>query len=326
MAHPKSQLTEAVNSDSFLDIVASVVSIMIIMVVMEGMRIKNAPVTTAIESDPSVAELQHDLAGEQSVKADVLKADNEVRQLKQWSAARGAERDMLATTVAVLEKKIDQRRQNLDQEKRQGFDLTRAVSQANYRLDQLAKEREQAEISEAAPVVLESYSTPISKVVDKYEVHFILSGGNIAYIPKDALEREFVEDARRKIYKLSQNSPEMTETIGPIEGFRIRYTLELQNHGGRPEVMYLWELKPVTNMMGEPADMALSEGSAFRRELSKLRRGMHTITIHAYGDSFEAFRKIRKELYRLGFSVAARPLSAEMSIGFSPAGSKSTAQ
>jgi hypothetical protein len=118
----------------------------------------------------------------------------------------------------------------------------------------------------------------------------------------------------------------MTQTLGPIEGFKIRYTLEVQNNAGRPEIMYLWEIKPTAGVTGEPADAALSQGSAFLRELSKLRRGMHTITIHTYGDSFDAFRKIRKELYRLGFSVAARPLSPEMSIGFSPAGSKSTAQ
>jgi hypothetical protein len=140
------------------------------------------------------------------------------------------------------------------------------------------------------------------------------------------LEREFVADAKNKIYKLSENSPAITETLGPVAGFKIRYTLELHIVGGRPEVMYLWELKPAANMVGESADAALAEGSAFRGELAKLRRGMHTITIHVYGDSFEAFRKIRKELYHFGFAVAARPLSPEMSIGFSPTGSKSTAQ
>jgi hypothetical protein len=90
--------------------------------------------------------------------------------------------------------------------------------------------------------------------------------------------------------------------------------------------MYLWEINPASAMMGETADAALSEGSAFRAELAKLRRGMHTVTIHTYSDSFDAFRKIRKELYRLGFAVAARPLTPEMSIGFSPAGSKSASQ
>jgi hypothetical protein len=326
MARPNTQLTEAVNSDSFLDIVASVVSIMIIMVVMEGMRIKNTPVTVALHNDPQVVELQHDLDGERSVREDVLKADNEVRQLKQWSVARSVERDQLLTNVALLEQKVDKHREELAQEKRQGFDLDRSVSEARFQLDQLVKEREQAEVSEAAPVVLESYSTPISRVVEKNEVHFILWGGKIAYVPKDMLEKEFVADAKRKIYKLTENSPSMTETIGPVAGFKIRYTLELQMKGGRPEIMYLWELKPATNMMGESADLALSEGSAFRSELAKLRRGMHTVTIHVYGDSFDAFRKIRKELYQFGFAVAARPLSPEMAIGFSPEGSKSTAQ
>jgi hypothetical protein len=326
MARPNTQVTEAVNSDSFLDIVASVVSIMIIMVVMEGMRIKNMPVTAAIHNDPQVVELQHELAGEQSVRADVLKADNEVRQLQQWSAARGAERDLLLAAVATMEKKVDEHREKLDQEKRQGFDLARAVSEARFQLDQLVKEREQAEVSEAAPVVLESYSTPISRVVEKNEVHFILWGGKIAFVPKDLLEQEFVADAKNKIYRLREDSPPLTETIGPYAGFKIRYTLELRVVSGRPEVMYVWELKPAANLHGESADAALSEGSEFRSELAKLRRGMHTITIHVYGDSFDAFRKIRKELYHLGFAVAGRPLSPEMAIGFSPTGSKSTAQ
>ena len=41
MPRPIPQHGEPVNGDSFLDIVASVVSIMIIMVVMVGMKIKN---------------------------------------------------------------------------------------------------------------------------------------------------------------------------------------------------------------------------------------------------------------------------------------------
>ena len=53
MPRPVPQHAEPVNGDSFLDIVASVVSIMIIMVVMEGMRIKNAPVKVAIPANPA---------------------------------------------------------------------------------------------------------------------------------------------------------------------------------------------------------------------------------------------------------------------------------
>ena len=45
MAQPSE--TEAVNADSFLDIVASIVSIMIIMVLMTGLKIRHAPVDAA---------------------------------------------------------------------------------------------------------------------------------------------------------------------------------------------------------------------------------------------------------------------------------------
>jgi len=326
MARTNVQLTEAVNSDSFLDIVASVVSIMIIMVVMEGMRIKNTPVTTAIRGDPQAADLHRELAGEQSVREDVLKADKEVRQLQQWSVARGIQRDMLLTTVATLEKKVEEHRQELDQQKRQDFDRARAVAEAQSQLDQLAKEREQAEVSETAPVVLESYSTPIGRVVEKYEVHFILWGGKIAYIPMDVIEKQFVAAAQRKIYGLREDSPPVTETIGPFEGFKIRYTLEMKMKAGRPEFNYQLELKPATNLMGETVDQSLSEGSAFRGQLAKLRRGVHTVTIHVYSDSFDGFRQIRKELYHLGFAVAARPLAPGMLIGISNLGTKSTAE
>ena len=52
MPRARTPSSEPVNSDSFLDIVASVVSIMIIMVVMEGTRIKNAPVKVSLAATP----------------------------------------------------------------------------------------------------------------------------------------------------------------------------------------------------------------------------------------------------------------------------------
>jgi len=59
MAHIVEQ-EEAVNADSFLDIVASVVSVMIIMVMMTGLKIKNTPVDVLPTSE--VARADDDLA------------------------------------------------------------------------------------------------------------------------------------------------------------------------------------------------------------------------------------------------------------------------
>ncbi len=72
--------------------------------------------------------------------------------------------------------------------------------------------------------------------------------------------------------------------------------------------------------------LALEQGSDFRRSLAKILPGRTTITIWVYPDGFDAFRQIRKELYRLGYTIAARPLPPGASISGSPEGSKSAAQ
>ncbi len=329
------ETTEAVNPDSFLDIVASVVSIMIIMVVMEGTRIKNAPIQAAIQSDPLTAELEKDAREEVSLKGDILNSAQEIEHLKHESTAQFMQRDMLATTVSALEQKIEAHRRQLDEQKRRQFDLTRSLSEARFELEQLAKARQQAETAESAPTVVESYPTPISRTVDSNEAHFQLSGGSIVHIPLHELLDQFQADGRRKAYKLAE-LPEITETIGPVDGFRLKYTLQRRDltpeeakatgRMGSYVELKKWTLIPVVNALGEPPDVALSEGSAFRKALAKLRPGQHTITIWTYEDSFDAFRQIRKELYRMGFATAARPLPIGQPITGSPEGSKSAAQ
>jgi hypothetical protein len=329
------ETTDAVNSDSFLDIVASVVSIMIIMVVMEGSRIKNAPVTAAIQGDEMTAELEKTLTDEQTMKDDIYKEVESVKQLKIEAGKRRMQRDVLATAVSALEQKVESHRHQLDDQKRQRFDVARNLADERTELDQLVKARQQAETAEGPPVVVESYPTPISRMVDTNEAHFQLSAGAIIHIPMDELLRQFKEDAKRKVYKLA-DSTELTETLGPIDGFRMKYTLE--RHDITPEEarstgrmgsyvqLKRWSLIPVDEGLGEPVNEALSEGSAFRGALAKLRPGRDTITIWIYQDSFAAFREIRKAMYQMGFTIAARPMPNGQLISGSPDGSKSAAQ
>ena len=327
--------TEAVNPDSFLDIVASVVSIMIIMVVMEGSRIKNAPIQAAIQSDPVTAELEKDLHEERSLEGDIINSAEEIEHLKRESAARCLERDMLATAASALEQKVESHRRQLDEQKLQRFDLARSSSEARFQFDELARARQLAETAESAPIVVENYPTPISRQVDSNEAHFQISGGSIVHIPLEELLEQFQTDARHKAYKLT-DLPEITETIGPVDGFRLKYTLERRDttaeeakatgRMGSYVRLKKWTLIPVVDALGESPEVALNEGSAFRKALAKLRPGQHTITIWTYEDSFDAFRQIRKELYRLGFTTAARPLPHGQPISGSPDGSKSAAQ
>ena len=124
--------------------------------------------------------------------------------------------------------------------------------------------------------------------------------------------------------------------MGPVGGFRLRYTLERHDvpldtvqqtgHGGSYARLEKWTIVPSSDELGEPVRLALQQGSDFRQGLAKLLPGRTTITIWVYPDGFEAFRQIRKELYRLGYTIAARPLPPGSSISGSPDGSKSAAQ
>jgi hypothetical protein len=335
MPRPAAQHSEPVNSDSFLDIVASVVSIMIIMVVLEGARIKNTPVTMDISAIPAGKELVKDLTAEQSVRDDIMKLTWEIRNLRKEAVVRGMERNMLAVTVAAAEQTVQERRDKLDGSKRAGFDLARGLSESKSQLEQINRQREQVEKAPGETVVIESFPTPISRAVDGPEAHILLSNGRVVFIPLDRILESFQSHAKRQAFKLLDQQ-ELTETIGPIEGFRLRYTLERHDispqmmqetgRGGSYARLRKWSLLPASDDLGEPLRLALAEGSDFRRQLAKILPGRTAITIWVYPDDFDSFRKLRKELYRLNYTVAARPLPPGEPISGSPEGSKSAAQ
>ena len=72
--------------------------------------------------------------------------------------------------------------------------------------------------------------------------------------------------------------------------------------------------------------MALRPSSRFRTALSGFHPARATVTIWTYPDSFAEFRRLKKELYQLGFATAARPLPHDVPIGGSPQGTKSAAE
>lgn len=326
--------TEAVNSDSFLDIVASVVSIMIIMVVMEGVRIRNTPVTVSVPATPASEALQKDLAAEESLRRDVHRVSGEIARVQRETAASAAERDTLATMVSAVEHKIEDYRRKLDGAKQGEFDIARGLSEAKQQLTQLQQQREQLENDAGAATVIECYPTPISRAVDGPEAHILISKGRVAFIPLEALLNQLQVSAKREASQLLSQS-EVTETVGPIEDFRLKYTMErcdvspdpsTRTRGGSYARLTHWTLIPRSEDIGEPLKLALSQDSDFRQTLKKILPGRTTITIWVYPDGFDAFREVRKELYRCGYTIAARPLPPGEQIAGSPDGSKSAAQ
>ena len=331
--HTESE-TEAVNADSFLDIVASIVSIMIIMVLMTGLKIKNGPVTAAMiaEASKGVAStsLGPALATEQSLRGDVLKLAGELEELKQVTALRQQQRDMLAVASVALEQQTQSTEREVASRSQEENAVGWELAAARNRLEELTVARATIENAPPPAESIESLPTPIGRTVDDREIHFQLHGGRLTYVPFESLLQEFQADAHRKMYKL-RDTTEIAEMVGPEGGFRLRYTLERVDGaaaGGRGSFVRLRRLIviPESDNLGETVDEAFKDASEFRRVLADRRSRGATVTIWTYPDSFDAFRRLRRELYRLEFPVACRPLPEGMPITASPSGTKSAAE
>jgi hypothetical protein len=184
-------------------------------------------------------------------------------------------------------------------------------------------------------VEVKCYPTPISHTVNGDEMHFQLRAGRVVYVPMEELLHRFHDDAQQKVYKLRDQS-EMTETIGPVGGFRMRYTLgrrsfseeEFRSTGHAGTIIKLthFELIPLSNELGETMNEAFADGSDFLRQLGQAKPGRTTITLWIYPDAFDLFRRIRQELYQRQFAIAGRPLPDNQLIAGSPEGSRSAAE
>jgi hypothetical protein len=334
MRRPAAEINTA-GHDSFLDIVSNIVGILVILVMVVGLRIKNAPVPSGADEalENETARLADGRATVVSLRRDVAEIEQQIEAIGRQSIARSAERDGLAAAVAALDRDLQAARGKLGTSDRQQFDLRQKLSDARTRLRSLEGQLAQAQTIAAEPAVVQSYPTPLSQTVDGKELHFQLQEGRIAFVPMERLIEEFKSEAQQKAYKLLE-LPEFTDTVGPEGGFRLRYTLERRENtleeqwasGGIRIQLKQYTVVPVSNGLGEPVEAALRQGSRFRSLLAGYRPGTTTVTIWVYPDSFAEFRRLKEELYHAGFATAARPLPDGFPISGSPHGTKSAVE
>lgn len=326
---------DAINADSFVDIIASVVSIMLIMVMLIGMRIRHSAIDEAVSShvEDIQREVDRQSAEQEAIRAETLAAAARIAEIEQWAKARAAHRELLLTEVAALQRELEDRRGRLDRQRREVLDLAQQVEQRRNRLAHLQQALASSRGSIAADAVVETlavFPTPISRRVEGPEKHFQLRFGRITPVPLELLLRAAEQAARRK--GLDRDG-KLSDAVGPIGGFTMKYTVQLRPRdsdglpvGGIGFTESRCEIYPTSETLGETIDEALQPHSAFQDELATCRPGRHTITLWVYPDTFEGFRKIRDELYRRQFAVAVWPLPENAPIAGSSDGERSSAQ
>ena len=331
MPRYRSAEAESAAQDSFLDVVTNIVGILIILVMVIGGRVQQLVFEPVAPDDSQAAALEREI---ETLEATVAIAENEVQELVEQgeqitltAMAANTARVELATVVAAATREVEDRKASANQGRVK-------VAEASAKKQRLKAEIEKTELEAQglahAPQTTKevlAFPTPIGRTVTGEEIHFRLEGDRIAYIPLTELFELAKGQTRRQQGNLAAMSNRI-ETVGPEQDFTLDYVIETKIDQARGQVLVRsreWVVRPVGPGIGERVEAALGSQSRFRSLLASATPDV-TITLWCYPDSFEGFRKVREELYRLGIATACRPLPEGAPIGGSTEGSKSVAQ
>lgn len=353
MGRPARSDSIELGSDSFLDVMANMVGILIILVVMVGVRMKHVPKDlaplpekpgaqasaaplAALTPEPELppVDLESPTEAVKILTADLKRLATEAGRLSNARRYHQREAGGLSDEMLRREARIDERRRQLGAEEQASVELARQIAELELALRRVDGDLAAAVEQSPETKKVECYPTPLAQTVTGDQVFFQIKHGRIAPIPMQALIEKAVEDLKRQLAKLRTQN-EISSLVGPIGGFRLRYVLtreetpigeQIVNRRGGAEIREHSVLIPLARDMGETLPEALAAGSQFRAILKTLNQHRATVTLWVYPDSFEAFRGLKEELHKMGIPTAGRPLPDGHPIATSNHGSASQAQ
>ena len=322
--------------DSFLDIVANLVGVLIILVMVVAVRARDGAVDEQLAqtSSPEPVDVESARSEAEGIREDIQRIEQLLQRQAMEIAYREIERDKVLQELRMLELLIQKQESHLDTRQQEKLQQQAMLGDLKRQLEDLVQARHTVEQMQSQPKVIQHRPTPMAKTVFGTEIHFRLFQGRLAYIPWDQLIERLKQDAQQKARNLSGEG-KLNELIGPIGGFRMRYQLGvrryLANTTDGPRMrqglqLEQFELIPVDPTMGEGVARAIEEGSRFLQTLGSFSPQRATVTIWVYPESFIQFQQIKTVLHQRGFACAGRPLPAGALISGSPSGSLSAAQ
>ena len=333
--------------DAFLDIVANLVGILIILVVVLGTQS-----TAAIEEineraqEKSVeAQLESLATNEQleslaqysmraaSAQAESDRFESKVKRFDSEIKVRQQQRAALLDLLAQAELAWKEQKQSLDEEVTRQAELETELKTAQSELAQLEGERKRLQDQPDNVVAVEHLPTPMAKTVFGDELHFRLKDNRLSLVPIEKL----VSEIRRDFARVAPSSREgrIDAAVGPVRGYIAKYRMdkgrEMVSRGGQVQMstriqLVGMTLEPLEEPYGLPMKDAMAPGGELDIELAGRDPGTTTITVWVYPENFAAFRQLKEHLYQRGFATAARPLPDDYPISGGPAGSRSNAQ
>ncbi len=349
---------EESSEDSFLDVVANVVGVLIILIMLVGAQasrsvlvVQSAKETTELQEAATVeiaspsagsdsnalrAELEQATQAARVSERAVRKLALQVTKIGHEAKAYDSQRVELAMHRSLLEEDLERRKNQLDGKKQREFDVQRQLMESQLDLDKLTQEQLNLISAPATVTEVECVPTPLAKVVEGKSIHLRLSKGLVSVVPLEDLFAEIqhnVEGLRRRL----QDNGTIVETFGPLDGYRLKLTVAKQSSpesvGGplvgqtpRTNLTQFAEVIPVSEEIGQNVEQALLPGGTLTRLLQAQRRQRPAVVVWLYTDSFDEFRPLKRALWEMGYSLATRPMRPGTHIGASPQGTRAAAQ
>lgn len=325
----------AIGDDSFLDTIANLVGVLIILVVIMGTKTQHAAKEHGEKMrQEAAAKLEKPATTMVSIRKSVSEQEQRLARHELELKYRKEERLALLRRIGLLEEELKKKLDESSEDVRRRVENETELAKLNKQLEDLKNAQSNGTEEEEAPIALQHLPTPMAKTVFGQEMHLRMANGRVSVIPWDRLVEQLKQTAplaaRRGI-----NRNVIEDSLGPMEGYMMKFRLVnskgMVQAGGRVGMgsiveLERFELEVVEPNIGESIQDALAPGSRLRIELAGRQPRETVITVWVYPDSFEEFRQLKEALFEDGFLTAARPLPEGILIGASPRGSRSTAQ
>ena len=355
MSGTRNRSSVSVGHDAFLDIVANLVGILIILVVVLGSQ-SQSRINEASKAEPvdplGLNSIPDDSASEAERQAVVRQLDRErsrasaetkdsqrlestVKQLDVRIETTNRRRSVMLALLQKAEQVWTDKQAEMDQEAQAAAQRQEAAEKLKQELAEIEGERGRLEKATPEVIAISHLPTPMAKTVFGKEIYLRIKNDLISVVPLDELS----EAIRVDFTRTAQNSRKGASdaVVGPIRGYVARYVMNRQNqlvsNGGKLAQLtrarvVLAAIEPVQKPFGQPVAKVLKDPDWLDVVLAGAPKNTTTVTIAVYPDSFDSFRKVREQIYAKGYATAARPLENgnPIYVNYAGGGTKSAAQ
>lgn len=341
--------------DSFLDVVANVVGIILRLILVAWVGARSYHPDGGVVAPPIVQE-QTAEAVDPHLPPDPLADEIEQRrreleaaqrrlldQVHLWEQAKD-QKTQAATELSTASERVESLKGERAAAERAAAEHGKGVQTAVLSLPDLENRLQlvNTEIDGLKKLPLPPknslrYKTPVSQPLQSEELFFECHGGRVSVIDVGAMLEEMHRDRGEKA-KLLATQWEVEGVTGSVGAFRMHYALERERGpvagpaGAAPapesEFNYSvsWMIEPLNEERGEAEIAALQPGSDFRKVVDAIDPKVTAVTFWVYADSFPVYRRLRDLLHERDFVVAGRPMLEGMPIGSSRHGTASRGQ